>query len=115
MQVAKWGNSLAVRLPASTVKAVQLKAGDEVEIELAGDDALLVRRKLSRQAALQSLHELSKPLPHSFRFDREEANERPWVQRLEVELRRKALSELPALGTPLPEGFYFTRAQAYER
>jgi antitoxin MazE len=29
MQVAKWGNSLALRLPAAIVEALSLKEGDE--------------------------------------------------------------------------------------
>ena len=36
MQVSKWGNSLAVRLPAVVVKALGLKEGDEIEISIAG-------------------------------------------------------------------------------
>ena len=32
MQVSKWGNSLAIRLPASVVEALRLKEGDEVEV-----------------------------------------------------------------------------------
>ena len=36
MQVAKWGNSLAVRLPAAVVDALELKEGDEIEIHVAG-------------------------------------------------------------------------------
>jgi len=36
MQVAKWGNSLAVRLPAAVVEALELKEGDEIEIHGAG-------------------------------------------------------------------------------
>ena len=32
MQIAKWGNSLAVRLPAAVVEALELKEGDEIEI-----------------------------------------------------------------------------------
>ena len=32
MQVAKWGNILAIRLPAAVVEALELKAGDEIEI-----------------------------------------------------------------------------------
>ena len=36
MRVAKWGNSLAIRLPAVVVEALELKAGDEVEVRLAG-------------------------------------------------------------------------------
>ncbi len=35
MQVAKWGNSLAVRLPAAVVQALELKEGDEIEIHVA--------------------------------------------------------------------------------
>ena len=31
MQIAKWGNSLAVRLPARMVQELGLKAGDEIE------------------------------------------------------------------------------------
>jgi antitoxin component of MazEF toxin-antitoxin module len=36
VQVAKWGNSLAVRLPAAVVDALKLKEGDEIEIHVAG-------------------------------------------------------------------------------
>ena len=31
MQVAKWGNSLAIRLPAALVEQLQLKEGDEID------------------------------------------------------------------------------------
>ena len=34
MQVAKWGNSLAVRLPASVVEALDLKPGDDIQIHV---------------------------------------------------------------------------------
>src|SRR5258708_30048776 len=37
MQVSKWGNSLAVRLPAVVVEALDLKEGDEIEISIAGN------------------------------------------------------------------------------
>ena len=37
MQVAKWGNSLAVRLPAELVRKLGLKEGDEIALT-AGDD-----------------------------------------------------------------------------
>jgi antitoxin MazE len=32
MRVAKWGNSLAIRLPKALIEALGLKAGDEVEL-----------------------------------------------------------------------------------
>ena len=31
MQVSRWGNSLAIRLPASVVEALDLKEGDSIE------------------------------------------------------------------------------------
>jgi len=37
MQVSKWGNSLAVRLPAAVVDALGLKEGDDIEIRIAGE------------------------------------------------------------------------------
>jgi antitoxin MazE len=36
MQVAKWRNSLAVRLPSAVVEALQIREGDEIEIHVAG-------------------------------------------------------------------------------
>lgn len=44
MQVSKWGNSLAVRIPNVVVEALQLKEGDEVEITVAGTRQLGVDR-----------------------------------------------------------------------
>lgn len=76
MRVAKWGNSLAVRLPDAVVKALGLKSGDEVEIVLSGGRRFEVRRDLSRDRAMTRLRALKKPLPKGFRFDRDEANAR---------------------------------------
>ena len=39
MQVCKWGSSLAIRLPASVVQALQLKEGDEIEVHVVGHRA----------------------------------------------------------------------------
>ena len=76
MRVAKWGNSLAVRLPAAVVKALKLKTGDEIEIVLSGLRRFEVERDHSRQRARGRLRTLKKPLPQGFRFDRDEANDR---------------------------------------
>ena len=40
MQVAKWGNSLAVRIPQAVVEALKLKEGDQIEITIARDTAI---------------------------------------------------------------------------
>ena len=52
MRVAKWGNSLAIRLPASVVEALQLKEGDEVQVEVADARAFGIARDDSRERAL---------------------------------------------------------------
>ena len=76
MQVSKWGNSLAVRLPAAVVEALDLKDGDNIEIRIVGRRVFEVRRDQSRERALAKLRKLSRPLPAGFVFDRTEANER---------------------------------------
>jgi antitoxin MazE len=76
MQVSKWGNSLAIRLPAAVVDALKLKEGDSVEIRVAGTREFEVSRDRSRQRALENLRKLRRPFPPGFVFDREEANER---------------------------------------
>jgi antitoxin MazE len=76
MQVAKWGNSLAVRIPADVVEALQLKPGDEIEIRVAGARQFAVARKPSREDLLIRLRAMRGLIPADFVFDREEANER---------------------------------------
>jgi antitoxin MazE len=76
MQVSKWGNSLAVRLPAAVVETLGLKEGDEIEISIAGKRDFKVARDQSKEKALESLRRLARPFPPGFKFDREEANER---------------------------------------
>jgi antitoxin MazE len=76
MKVAKWGNSLAVRLPAIVVQALRLKKGDEIEIDIAGAREFGVLRKPSPQDLLNQLHAYRGRLPRDFKFDREEANAR---------------------------------------
>ena len=76
MQVAKWGNSLAVRLPAAVVDALALKEGDQIEIRVAADREFEVTRDRSREKAMARLRRLRRPLPAGFTFDREEVHER---------------------------------------
>src|SRR5580658_3618863 len=70
MQVSKWGNSLAVRLPAVVVEALDLKEGDEIEISIAGIRDFKVGRDSSKEA-----------FPPDFQFNREEIVERSAVLR----------------------------------
>lgn len=76
MQVSKWGNSLAIRLPTAVVQALDLKEGDEIEVHLAGPRDFAVTRKPSRQDLLDRLRAFRGRLPPDFKFDREDANAR---------------------------------------
>lgn len=76
MQVAKWGNSLAVRLPAAVVEALELREGDDIEIHVAGARAFGVRRSPGRKELLERLRRFRGRLPEDFVFDRDEANAR---------------------------------------
>ena len=76
MKIAKWGNSLAIRLPAIVVEALQLKAGDEVEVLAPGQRSLRVQSRKSRRELIERLRKYEGRLPPDFKFDRLEANER---------------------------------------
>ena len=52
MQVAKWGNSLAVRLPTAVVEALDLKEGDQIEIRIAGEREFELTRDRKKEKAL---------------------------------------------------------------
>jgi antitoxin MazE len=45
MLVAKWGNSLAVRLPSSVVQALDLKEGDGIAIHIANERTFEIEKK----------------------------------------------------------------------
>ena len=76
MQVSKWGNSLAIRLPAAVVEALKLKEGDEVEVHIADAREFAIARKPDRAELLKRLRAFRGRLPADFTFDREEANAR---------------------------------------
>jgi antitoxin MazE len=76
MRVAKWGNSLAVRLPVAVVEALELREGDEIELHVADARRLAVVRKPGRNEVLRRLRAFRGRLPPDFKFDRDEANAR---------------------------------------
>jgi antitoxin MazE len=76
MRVSKWGKSLAIRLPAAVVEAVELKEGDEVEVHVVGGRALGIDRDRSRERALDRIRAFRKEVPTDWKFDREEVNAR---------------------------------------
>lgn len=78
LQVAKWGNSLAMRLPSELVRRFGLREGDSVEAQLTADGALTIRPAgWSRRAFAAELAEAREALPMG----------RPVVEKLRSEAR----------------------------
>lgn len=78
MQVAKWGNSLAVRIPADVARELNLKEGDDIHLRALPDEEVfaVVSEVQRHEAARRRLRELRFALPADYKFDREEANAR---------------------------------------
>jgi antitoxin MazE len=76
MQVSRWGNSLAIRLPAAVVEALGLREGDDVVLHAVGKRSLEIEKTPGASQLLQRLRKFRGRLPKDFRFDRLEANER---------------------------------------
>lgn len=76
LQIAKWGNSLAVRLPAKLVEKLGLKEGDEIELIAKASGELEVERQASIDELFERVRNMRRKLPADFKFDREEANRR---------------------------------------
>ncbi len=74
MKVAKWGNRLALRLPAAVVEALDLHEGDDIEFPVSDTGAIGVARKADKAELLERLRAYRGRLPEDFKFDRDEAN-----------------------------------------
>ncbi|MBD2860119.1 AbrB/MazE/SpoVT family DNA-binding domain-containing protein [Spongiibacter sp. KMU-158] len=76
MKVAKWGNSLAVRLPSDVIKLLKLNEGDEIELHAEGDRAFSVVKKEGQAELLKRVRAMRGRVPADFKFDRLDAHER---------------------------------------
>ncbi|MBI1868830.1 MAG: AbrB/MazE/SpoVT family DNA-binding domain-containing protein [Methylocystis sp.] len=76
MRVSKWGNSLAVRLPAKLVEELGVKEGDEVSITVKAEHAVEIEKTPALEELFAKVRKIRRPLPADFKFNREEAHER---------------------------------------
>ena len=79
MKVSKWGNSLAIRLPADLVAKQGIKEGDDLDATFKlKNEAALVERKRKIEDAWKEFDKVRHLVqwPHDFKFDRDEANSR---------------------------------------
>lgn len=75
MQIAKWGNSLAVRLPAELVRELGLKEGDQIDL-VKDDGTFKVQRQPRADEVLDGLRRFRGKLPAIERLSRDAAHER---------------------------------------
>jgi antitoxin MazE len=84
MHLGKWGRSLAVRIPAALVDELALKEGDSIDMDVLGA-ALRSAQETAvharRDAALEEIRKGRISLPPDWKFDRDEANWRPAMDR----------------------------------
>ena len=76
MKVARWGNSLAIRIPAVVAEVLDLKVGDEIEVRAAGHRTVELDPKPTPKELLDRLDKFRDLIPADWKFDRFEANAR---------------------------------------
>lgn len=76
MQVSKWGNSLAVRLPKAVVDSLGLSVGDRLEIVSATPERIVLAKDERRARAVERMGARGWTLPEDYAFDRGDANAR---------------------------------------
>lgn len=79
MQIGRWGNSLAVRLPKALTERFHLAEGDELDSAILEQALGAVQAKALRDRRARALREIAETgwrLPAHWKFDRDEANAR---------------------------------------
>ena len=76
MKVAKWGNSLAIRLSKPMVEALGVSEGDDVKFDIDDAGVVTMQRQMDLKEWVESLRKFEGRLPADFKFDRDEANSR---------------------------------------
>lgn len=71
MKVAKWGNSLAIRIPKDVAEALRLEEGSEVDL-VPVESGLGLSTRMTREEALATIRRLARPLPADWKMTREE-------------------------------------------
>ncbi len=66
IQLAKWGNSLALRIPQHLLREANLAEGDFLNASLAPDGTIVLRTKqVDRKSIIRELHEFRESMPMS--------------------------------------------------
>ncbi len=69
MKIAKWGNSLALRLPVAALRPAGLDEGSEVDV-ITTEEGVLIKKASKRKYSLDDL--LARSQPKDFRLPDQE-------------------------------------------
>lgn len=72
MKFAKWGNSVAIRIPAAVVEELKISPDEKAQIRVTGENSFEIIRDRSRQEAMEKLRKLRFALPDDYVFNRDE-------------------------------------------
>jgi antitoxin MazE len=76
LKFAKWGNSIAFRVPAEVVAELGISPNEEAQIKVTGKYSFEVTRDRRRQEAIEAIRKLARPLPPGYKFNRDEIYDR---------------------------------------
>lgn len=76
MQISRWGNSLAVRIPSAVAEALDLREGDDVTIRVSDPKTFELSKNDSRRDALNRIKGSMVELPADWKIGRDELNAR---------------------------------------
>jgi antitoxin MazE len=64
-QLAKWGNSLAIRIPKAMAEDARMREGEPVTVTVAGEGALMIKRGRRKYRLSQLVSRISAKNRHS--------------------------------------------------
>jgi antitoxin MazE len=76
MKFAKWGNSIAVRIPADVVAKLGISPDEEAQIRVTGEHSFEISRDRTRQEAIEKMRKLRFVVPDDYVFNRDEIYDR---------------------------------------
>lgn len=76
MKFAKWGNSIAIRIPADVVAKLGISPDEEAQIRVTGEHSFEISRDRTRQEAIEKMRKLRFVVPDDYVFNRDEIYDR---------------------------------------
>ena len=70
MKISRWGNSLAIRIPAEVAEQAGLKEGDEATVAVTDAKVIEIRHDDRRRKAAEMLRSMRVKLPEGYVFRR---------------------------------------------